>query len=135
MAEAYSKKVMEYFRKPKNMGEIKNADAVGKVGNPTCGDVMWVYIKIGKNKQGKEIIKDIKVKTFGCVAAISTSSALTEIVKGKTLKFAKKITREKVAEEVGGLPPVKIHCSVLAVDGLKKAIEEYEEKKAKEKNN
>jgi nitrogen fixation NifU-like protein len=127
----YSEKVMDLFRHPKNIGEIKDADAVGKVGNPTCGDLMWVYLKIGKNKTGEEIIEEIKVKTFGCVAAIATSSALTEIVKGMKLSEAEKITRENVADYVDGLPPAKIHCSVLAVDGLQKAIEEYKKKKKK----
>ena len=128
----YSDKVMDLFRHPKNIGEIPNADAVGKVGNPVCGDLMWVYLKISKNKKGEEIIKDIKVKTFGCVAAISTSSALTEIVKGMKLSEAEKITKQNVADYVGGLPPAKIHCSVLAVDGLGKAIEEYKSKKKQE---
>ena len=127
----YSDKVMDLFRHPKNIGEMKNADAVGKVGNPTCGDLMWVYLKVEENKKGEEVIKDITVKTFGCVAAIATSSALTEIVKGMPLKEAEKITRENVADYVGGLPPAKIHCSVLAVDGLQKAIEEYKNKKQK----
>jgi nitrogen fixation NifU-like protein len=127
----YSDKVIKYFRNPRNIGEIQDADAVGKVGNPVCGDVMWVYLKVGKNKAGEETIRDIKVKTYGCVAAIATSSALTEIVKGMPLKEAKKISRETVAEKVGGLPPAKIHCSVLAVDGLHKAISEYEKKIAK----
>lgn len=122
---------MDLFRHPKNIGEIKDADAVGKVGNPTCGDLMWVYLKVGKNKTGEEVIDDIKVKTFGCVAAIATSSALTEIVKGMKLAEAEKITRENVADYVGGLPPAKLHCSVLAVDGLQKAIEEYKKKKKK----
>ncbi len=125
----YSDKVMELFRHPKNIGEMKDADAIGKVGNPVCGDLMWVYLKVDKNKKGEEIIKNIKVKTFGCVAAISTSSALTEMVKGMTLKETEKVTREKVTDYVGGLPPAKIHCSVLAVDGLRKAIEEYKMKK------
>ena len=124
----YSEKTLDLFRHPKNMGEIPDADATGKVGNPVCGDVMHVYIKIGKNKKGEEIIKDIKVKTFGCVAAIATSSALTEVVKGMTLTEAAKITKQNIADYVGGLPPAKIHCSVLAVDGLQKAIEEYKNK-------
>jgi len=127
----YSEKVMELFRKPKNMGELKDADAVGKVGNKVCGDMMHVYIKVGKNNNGKKIIEDIKVKTFGCVAAIATSSALTEVVKGMTMAEAEKITKENVADYVGGLPKAKIHCSVLAVDGLQKAIEEYKKKKQK----
>ncbi len=124
MSEAYSEKVMNYFRKPKNIGEIEDADAIGKVGNPTCGDLMWVYIKVGK-KEDKEILKDVKVKTFGCVAAIATSSALTEMAKGMELEEAGKITKQDIADELGGLPPAKMHCSMLALDGLKKAIEEY----------
>ena len=125
----YSKKVLETFRNPKNIGEIKNPDGLGKIGNPTCGDVMWVYIKVAKNKQGCEIIKDIKVKTFGCVAAISTSSILTTIVKGMELDEALKIDKTKIAEELDGLPPAKMHCSILSMDGLRKAIEDYRNKK------
>ncbi len=126
----YSKKVLETFRFPKNIGEIKNPDGLGKVGNPTCGDVMWVYIKVNKNKKGQEIIKDIKVKTFGCVAAISTSSVLTTMAKGMTLEDALKIDKQKIAKELGGLPPSKMHCSVLSMEGLRKAIEDYKNKKA-----
>ena len=124
----YSDKVIELFRHPKNIGEIKDADAVGQIGNPICGDLMWVYIKVGKNKKGQEIIKDIKVKTFGCVAAIATSSALTEIVKGMTLDKAEKFTKDEIVKHVDGLPPVKVHCSVLAVDGLREAIKKYRAK-------
>ncbi|MAG50780.1 iron-sulfur cluster assembly scaffold protein [archaeon] len=127
----YSKKVMESFKHPHNMGEIKNADGIGKIGNPTCGDVMWIFIKIGKNKKGEEIIKDIKVKTFGCVAAIATSSMVTDLAKGKTIKEAKKITRQNIADALEGLPPIKMHCSNLAVDALHKAIEDYEKKNEK----
>jgi len=129
MAELYSKKVMKYFRHPKNIGEIKNADGIGKVGNPVCGDVMWVYIKVGKNRKGKEILKDIKVKTFGCISAIATSSILTEMAKGKTLNEALRISRMDIAKELGGLPPIKMHCSVLSAEGLRKAIEDYRKKK------
>ncbi|MBL7054636.1 iron-sulfur cluster assembly scaffold protein [Candidatus Woesearchaeota archaeon] len=125
----YTEKVMDIFRKPCNIGEIKDADGVGKIGNPTCGDIMELYIKVGKNKDGEEIIKDIKVKTFGCVAAIATSSILTEMVKGKTLKEARKIGKDDIAKELGGLPPQKLHCSVLAHSALLKAIEDYEKKK------
>lgn len=121
----YSKKVMDNFLKPKNMGEIKDPDAVGKVGNPVCGDIIYVYLKIEKNKQNQEYIKDIKFKTLGCAAAISTSSMITELAKGKTLEDAKKITKDDVAESLGGLPPIKMHCSNLATDALHKAIEEY----------
>jgi len=117
----YSKKVMQHFENPKNIGEIKNADGIGEVGNLRCGDVMKISIKVEKN-----VIKDIKFKTFGCVAAISTSSILTEIVKGKTIKQAKAITKDDIVKELGGLPNVKIHCSLLAIDALKAAIKDYE---------
>ena len=133
MTIKYSKEVVKNFMNPKNVGEIKNADGVGKVGNPVCGDVMWLYIKVGK-ENGKEIITDIKFKTFGCAAAIATSSMITQLAKGKTLKEAEKITRNDVAESLKGLPPVKMHCSNLASDALKKAIEDYESKKQKGKN-
>jgi len=132
MALEYSKKVMENFLNPKNMGEIKNPDGIGKVGNPICGDVMWVYIKVGKKKtKGKQqkYIKDIKFKTFGCVAAIATSSMITQLAKGKKLSEAEKITRNDIAESLKGLPPIKMHCSNLASDALKKAIEDYRKKK------
>ena len=124
----YSKKVVEHFKNPHNMGEIKNPDGIGKVGNPICGDVMWIYIKVGKNKKGQEIIKDIKFKTFGCAAAIATSSMTTDLAKGKTLDEAMKLTRDDVKNALEGLPPIKIHCSNLAADGLHKAIEEYRKK-------
>ena len=125
----YSKKVMEYFKHPKNMGELKNPDGIGKVGNQQCGDIMHVYIKVGKNANGQEIIKDIKVKTFGCVSAIATSSVLTEMAKGMTLEDADKITKDEIAKKLDGLPPVKMHCSVLSMDGLAKAIKDYKNKK------
>jgi len=124
----YTEKVMEHFKHPKYLKEMKDPDAVGVVGNPTCGDVMHVYIKVGK-KDGKEIIGDISVQTFGCVAAISTSDVVCDLALGRTLEEAKKITREDIIKELGSLPPIKIHCSVLAQDGLKKAIEDYEKKK------
>jgi len=129
MSITYSKKVLKEFTEPKNMGEIKNADGIGKVGNPVCGDVMWLYIKVGKNKSGKEIIKDIKFKTFGCAAAIATSSMITQLAKGKTLDEAEKITRNDVAESLEGLPPVKMHCSNLSSEALKKAIDDYKKRK------
>jgi len=119
----YSEKVMEHFTNPRNVGEIPDADGVGKVGNPQCGDVMWLYIKVKDN-----IITDIKFKTFGCGAAIATSSMITELAKGKTLEEAKKITRGDVAEALEGLPPVKMHCSNLAADALREAIKDYESK-------
>ena len=125
----YSKKVMEHFRNPHNLGEMKDPDAIGKVGNPICGDLLWVYIKVEKNEKGQEILKDIKVKTFGCVAAIATSSMITDLAMGKTLEEAKKITRDSISNALEGLPPIKMHCSNLAADGLHKAIEDYEKKK------
>jgi len=125
----YSKKVMEHFKNPKNMGEIKHPDGIGKVGNPVCGDLIQVEIKVGKNKKGEEIIKDIKFKTFGCVAAIATSSMITELAKGKTLKQAENLTRNDVAKALKGLPPIKMHCSNLATDALKEAIKDYRKKK------
>jgi nitrogen fixation NifU-like protein len=120
----YSEKVMDHFRNPRNMGEIPDADGVGTVGNPVCGDVMTVYIKIRDN-----MIDDIKFKTFGCGAAIATSSMITELAKGKTLDDALQITRANVAEGLGGLPPIKMHCSNLAADALHAAIKDYKEKK------
>ena len=116
----YGKKVMDEFRNPKGMGRIENADGVGAVGNPTCGDMMKVYIKV---KGGK--IADVKVETYGCVAAIATSSIVAQMAKGKTIAAAERLTKEEVAKKLGGLPPIKMHCSVLAVDGLKAAIEDY----------
>jgi len=130
MNSMYSQKVMEHFKNPKNMGEMEDADGIGEVGNPSCGDVMRVYIKVGKDKHGKEVITDIKFQTMGCIAAIATSSMTTELAKGKTLEEAKKITNKMVAEELGSLPPIKMHCSNLAANALKKAIEDYEKKKA-----
>ena len=124
----YSKKVMEHFTRPHNQGGIKNPDGVGLVGNPKCGDIMRMYIKVAK-KEGDEIIKDIKFETLGCGAAIATSSMATDMAKGKTLDEALKITNNMVAEELGGLPAVKMHCSNLAADALHKAIENYKSKK------
>ncbi len=122
---------MEHFRNPHNLGKIKNPDGIGEVGNLTCGDVMHLYIKIGKSK-GKEIIKDIKFETFGCAAAISTSSVITDLAKGKTLKQAMKIDNNNVVESLGSLPPIKIHCSLLAVDALSEAIYDYLSKNKKD---
>lgn len=129
--QMYSKKVMELFHHPKNMGDMKDPDGVGKIGNPVCGDVLWMYIKVAKNKDGKEYVKDVKVKTMGCVAAIATSSKITEMVKGKTLKEAESISNKDIVDLVDGLPPQKLHCSVLAADALKRAIEDYRNKKSK----
>lgn len=119
----YSEKVMDHFSNPRNVGEIEDADGVGEVGNPTCGDMMNIYIKV---KDG--ILTDVKFKTFGCGAAIATSSMVTEIAVGKTIEEALEITRNDVAEELGGLPQVKMHCSNLAADGLHAAIEDYQKK-------
>ncbi|MFN4226642.1 MAG: iron-sulfur cluster assembly scaffold protein [Candidatus Ratteibacteria bacterium] len=127
----YTEKVLEYFRNPKNMGRIENPDGIGKVGNPVCGDVMWIYIKVGKNEDGEEIIEDIKFETFGCAAAIATSSVVTELAKGKTLKEVEKISNKDVVEFLGGLPPIKKHCSLLAEEGLKAAINDYRSKNEK----
>ena len=124
--EAYSEKVMEHFRNPRNVGTIENADGVGHVGNPVCGDIMELYIKVKDN-----IIEDVKFKTFGCGAAIATSSMLTELVKGKAVQEALKISNRAVAEALGGLPPVKMHCSVLAEQALRSAIEDYYKKLGK----
>ena len=125
----YSEKVMEHFKTPHNLGEINDADGIGKIGNPSCGDIMYCYIKVGKNEKGEEVLKDIKVKTFGCVAAIATSSMITDLAMGKTLFEAKKITRDNVKDALQGLPPIKVHCSNLAADALHKAIQDYESKK------
>lgn len=127
--EMYTKQVMKYFKNPRNMGKIKNPDGVGKVGNLYCGDVMWLYIKVKKDKKGKVRIADVKFETFGCVAAIATSSMITDLAKGKTLKEALKVTREDVANALGGLPKIKVHCSVLAADALDEAIYDYLSKK------
>jgi len=121
----YSEKVLDHFRNPRNVGEIEDADGIGKVGNPVCGDLMWIFIKIGKNEKNEEIIDDIKFKTFGCGSAVSTSSMITEMAKGMTLDKAYEISRQDVAEELDGLPPIKMHCSNLAADALKAAIENY----------
>ena len=126
MTDGSSEKVMEHFANPRNVGEIKDADAIGKVGNPVCGDVMWIYIKVKDDR-----LEDVKFKTFGCGAAIATSSMITELAKGKTLEEALKISRGDVAEALDGLPPVKMHCSNLAADGLHAAIKDYLEKKNK----
>lgn len=126
-SDIYSKKVLDHVKNPRNMGEIKDADGVATVGNVVCGDIMKLYLKIEK-KAGKEYIKDIKFQTLGCGAAISTSSMITVMAKGRPLAEAEKISKQAVAEAVGGLPNNKIHCSVLAADALKKAIEDYREK-------
>lgn len=116
----YSDKVMEHFNNPRNAGELENPDGVGEVGNPTCGDIMRIAIKVTDN-----IITDIRFKTFGCGAAIATSSMVTEMAKGKTLEEARIISNKNVAEALDGLPPNKMHCSNLAADALRKAIDDY----------
>ncbi len=123
----YSPKVMEHFLNPRNMGEISDASGIGEVGNPSCGDVMRLYLKINDN----EVIEDAKFMTFGCGAAIASSSMVTEMIKGKTIDEALKVTNETVAEALGGLPPSKIHCSVLAQQAIEAAIKDYREKKSK----
>lgn len=122
----YSEKVMDHFRNPRNMGRMEDADGIGKVGNPVCGDVMWIYIKVKDNR-----IVDVSFETFGCAAAIATSSMATELVKGKTIEEALEITNKAVAAALDGLPPIKLHCSLLAEEGIKAAIDDYLKKKGK----
>ncbi|MGX6590972.1 nitrogen fixation protein NifU [Cetobacterium ceti] len=122
----YSEKVMEHFMNPRNVGTIENPDGYGKVGNPSCGDIMELFLKIDN-----DIITDVKFRTFGCASAIATSSISTEMVLGKNINEALEITNKAVAEALGGLPPVKMHCSVLAEEALKAAIEDYLSKKNK----
>jgi nitrogen fixation NifU-like protein len=148
----YSREVMDHFQNPRNVGEIENADGVGQVGNVKCGDVMYVYIKVGKRPVGlekrdkslekktltldpnrstdefEEFIEDIKFKTLGCAAAIATSSMMTELVKGKSLEEAKKVSRDDINEALGILPKQKYHCSILSAEGIQKAIADYESK-------
>ena len=124
MKQLYSDKVIKHFRNPRNMGEIKNPDGVATVGNPVCGDTIRVFIKVKNDK-----IADIKFQTLGCAAAIAVSSMLTTIVKGKSLAKAEKITRLQVAKALGGLPLIKMHCSVLIIEALKKAIANYRKKR------
>lgn len=126
----YNKEVLEHFKNPHNQGSMDNADGIGQVGNPVCGDIMKIYIKVQDNpaKDGASIIEDIKFETLGCGAAIASTSMLTDLAKGKTLEDALKITKQDVVDALGGLPHVKVHCSLLAVDGLAKAIEEYKSK-------
>jgi len=123
----YSEKVIDHFQNPRNVGKIKNPDGVGKVGNIVCGDIMWLYIKVGKN----ETIKDIKFETYGCLAAIASSSAITELVKGQTIKQALELNKQEIIDSLDGLPPIKTHCSILAVDALMEAIYDYLQKNNK----
>ncbi len=120
----YSEKVMDHFMNPRNMGTIENASGVGEVGNPQCGDIMRIYLDVDDN----QIIKDVKFKTFGCGSAIATSSMATEMIKGKTIKEALELTNKAVAEALDGLPPVKMHCSVLAEQAVKAALIDYAQK-------
>jgi len=124
----YSKKVMDHYEHPRNVGQIVGADGIGKVGNPVCGDIMKIYLKIKDN-----VITDVKFKTFGCGAAIATSSISTELVKGKTVEEALEITNKQVVSELDGLPPAKMHCSVLAEEAIKAAIADYYMKQGKNK--
>ena len=125
----YSEDVIKHFRNPHNMGKIKKPDGIGKVGNIICGDVMWLYIKVGKSasrrKKDEEVIIDVKFETFGCTAAIATSSMITDLAKGKTFEEALKINKQEITDSLGGLPPIKVHCSVLASDALVEAIYDY----------
>lgn len=125
MEGQYSEKVMEHFKNPHNVGEIPDASGIGNVGNPVCGDIMRLYIKVDEN----EVIIDAKFKTFGCGAAIATSSMVTELIKGKTVKEALSVSNHAVAEALGGLPKIKLHCSVLAEQALRGAINDYLAKK------
>jgi len=122
----YNDKVMDHFRNPRNVGEVENPDGVGQAGNPVCGDIMELSIKV----EG-DVIKDVKFKTFGCGAAIATSSMVTELVKNKRIDEALAVSNKAVAEALGGLPPIKMHCSVLAEEALKAAIEDYRKRSGK----
>jgi len=126
----YSEKVMDHFMNPRNVGEIENADGVGQVGNPKCGDIMKMYLKIEN-----DVIVDAKFKTFGCGAAVATSSIATELIKGKTIEEALKVTNKAVVEALDGLPPAKLHCSVLAEEAVAAAIEDYKRKHGHEVEN
>ena len=123
MALSYSEKVMEHFTNPRNVGEIENADGIGEAGNPKCGDIMKIYLKVRDN-----VIEDVKFKTFGCASAIASSSMATELIKGKTVDEAWGLTNSAVAEALDGLPPIKMHCSVLAEEAIHLAINDYRTK-------
>ena len=130
MSEFYSDKVLEHFKNPRNIGSLPEGPdvGVGTVGNPVCGDIMKIFIKVGK-KDGVEYVEDVKVQTLGCGAAIATSSMATEMIKGQPLSKAEELSNQAVAEALGGLPPVKMHCSVLAAQAIKEAIEDYRKKR------
>jgi len=128
----YTDKVIEHFREPHNRGKLEEYSAIGKVGNIVCGDVMWLYIKVDQDETGQEIITDISWETFGCTAAIATSSMVSDLAKGKTVQEAIAVTNQNVASELGGLPPVKMHCSALAADALNEAIYTYLSQEGKE---
>jgi nitrogen fixation NifU-like protein len=125
----YSKKLLEHFQKPHNQGRIEDADGVGEVGNIKCGDIMKIYIKVGKNDKEEEYIKDVKFETLGCAAAIAATSVLTDLAKGQTFEKANAITKDDIVNVLENVPPIKYHCSILAQEGLKKAIKDYESKK------
>ena len=122
----YNETVMEHFTNPRNVGEIEDADGVGEVGSPQCGDIMIIFLKVEEN-----IKKDIKFKTFGCASAIASSSIMTEMVKGRTIEEALALTNKDVVDALGGLPPAKVHCSVLAEQAIRAAIEDYRAKRGK----
>lgn len=129
MELVYTKELLKHFRNPKYVKDIKNPDGIGKVGNIKCGDVMHLKIKVEKKKD-KEIIKDIGFQTFGCPAAVASSDVVCELVKGKTLREAEKITKDDIVKKLKGMPAIKVHCSVLGIDALKSAIKNYENKKS-----
>jgi len=128
----YTDKVIEHFREPHNRGKLEEYSAIGKVGNIVCGDVMWLYIKVDQDEAGRDIITDISWETFGCTAAIATSSMVSDLAKGKMVEEAIAVTNQNVASELGGLPPVKMHCSALAADALNEAIYTYLSQEGKE---
>lgn len=121
----YTERVIEHFRNPHNMGKLEDYSAIGKVGNIVCGDVMWLYIKVDPDEEGRDVITDISWETFGCTAAIATSSMVSDLAKGRTIDEAITLTNQDVAKELGGLPPIKMHCSALAADALNEAIYTY----------
>ena len=130
----YSKKLMKHFKNPKFVKKLKNPDAVGEVGNVRCGDIMRLELKIEKDKAGNPKIKDIGFQTFGCPAAVASSDVVCEIVKGKTLKQAEKVSKDDIVKKLGGMPPIKIHCSILGIEALRKAIKNYGERNDKSKS-